>query len=416
MRPLLAALLLAAAAAGTARAADEPKANTLTAREIADGWILLFDGQTTFGWRPSSSESDVKPDVAVRDGTLILSGYQTSLFCTSWFRYFEISFEYRTAGVRQDEPSTDADFNVHTPSDGKRPGLSIGSGFGDPRSKDWGRMRVTFAPDGWSLSRQDNPTEKPRDSKQELGKQYGVSELRFSTPHLKDSRLTLRNVKLRPLGGQPLFNGKDLTGWKKYEGDDKRNKTEFSVTKEGWLHLKNGPGDLQTEGRYDDFVLQAECRTNGKNLNSGVFFRCIPGEYQNGYEAQIHNGFDAEHPKEYVVEEYDPKTNEPKDKKKVTSPALDYGTGAIYRRVPARSQAAKDGEWFTMTVVARGRHIATWVNGVQQVDWTDNRPLKDNPRNGCRLEKGPVSLQGHDATTDIDFRNLRLAELPRPAK
>ena len=51
-----------------------------------------------------------------------------------------------------------------------------------------------------------------------------------------------------PAGFVALFNGKDLTGWKKFTADEKRAKTEFSVTKEGWLHLKSGPGDLQTEG------------------------------------------------------------------------------------------------------------------------------------------------------------------------
>ena len=66
-----------------------------------------------------------------------------------------------------------------------------------------------------------------------------------------------------------------------------------------------------------------------------------------------------------------------------------------------------------MTIVAQGRHFAVWVNGIQVTDWTDNRPLKDNARNGCRLEKGAISLQGHDPTTDIDFRNVRLAELPK---
>jgi hypothetical protein len=26
------------------------KPNTLTPKEIADGWLLLFDGESTFGW------------------------------------------------------------------------------------------------------------------------------------------------------------------------------------------------------------------------------------------------------------------------------------------------------------------------------------------------------------------------------
>ncbi len=51
------------------------------------------------------------------------------------------------------------------------------------------------------------------------------------------------------------------------------------------------------------------------------------------------------------------------------------------------------------------------MNGIAVVDWTDNRPLKDNARNGCRLEKGNISLQGHDPTTDLLFRNLRIAEM-----
>jgi hypothetical protein len=72
---------------------------------------------------------------------------------------------------------------------------------------------------------------------------------------------------------------------------------------------------------------------------------------------------------------------------------------------------SKDNEWFTMTVAAQGRHLATWVNGVQVVDWIDNRPENDNARNGAKLAKGNVSLQGHDPTTDLSFRNIRIAEL-----
>ena len=69
-----------------------------------------------------------------------------------------------------------------------------------------------------------------------------------------------------------------------------------------------------------------------------------------------------------------------------------------------------------MTVVAQGRHLATWVNGVQVTDWDDHRPLNDNARNGCCLNAGPISIQGHDPTTDLSFRNFRIAELPAPTK
>jgi hypothetical protein len=379
MRRLIPTLFLLAAA-GVARAADQPKPNTLTPKEIADGWILLFDGETTFGWK-------VDGEAKVSDGTLIIGGEKaTTATLTTTFG----TCEYRLEHTDLQGPGQ---AKVSFSGAGEGGGTAAGSCVIRPASGDQKAWHVYSG----SLTSGDLPIR---------------TTVRVEVP--AGARVALQNFKIRPTGTKALFNGKDLTGWKRFTADEKRAKTEFSVTGEGYLHLKNGPGDLQSEKQLDDFVLQVECRTNGKNLNSGVFFRCIPGDYQNGYEAQIHNGF-AESPKEYTVEEFDPKTHELKDKVKVKSAASDYGTGAIYRRVPARTHAANDNEWFTMTVVAHGRHIATWVNGVQQVDWTDNRPLKDNPRNGCRLEKGPISLQGHDPTTDIDFRSIRAVALPRPA-
>jgi hypothetical protein len=165
--------------------------------------------------------------------------------------------------------------------------------------------------------------------------------------------------------------------------------SKFEVTKEGELSVKNGPGDLVTEKEFDNFVLQFECKTLGHGLNSGIFFRCIPGQYQNGYEAQIQNAF----------------RNGDRTK------PVDFGTGAIYRRVAARRVVSNDNEWFTMTIAANGKHISTWVNGYQTVDWTDERKANDNPRQGYRSAKGPLSIQGHDKTTDLLFKNIRIAEL-----
>ena len=234
----------------------------------------------------------------------------------------------------------------------------------------------------------------------------GGVQLEWNVPK-GGSTLYLKNVKLRPLGLTSVFNGKDLTGWKEFPG----KKSKFTVTPGGEINIKDGPGDLQTEGKYDDFVLQLECISNGKHLNSGVFFRCRDGEYQNGYEAQIRNQFTAEPTQEYTLEEYDPLTHKLVAKKKAKFTAVDYGTGAIYRRQPARKEVAKDGEWFTFTILAHKNHFLTWVNGIQVADWTDNRPPSDNARTGCRLEAGHLSLQGHDPTTDLSFRNFRIAAI-----
>jgi hypothetical protein len=219
--------------------------------------------------------------------------------------------------------------------------------------------------------------------------------------------VAVRQMKIRPLNAKPLFNGKDLAGWNIFPG----KKSKVLVTG-GAINIKDGPGDLQTEGKFGDFVLQLECISNGKHLNSGVFFRCRDGEYQNGYEAQVRNQFTEQPTQKYLLEEYDPKTNKLLGKKEAMFTAVDFGTGAIYRRVPARKEVSKDGEWFTLTVAAHGNHFATWVNGVQVVDWTDNRPRSDNARTGCRLEAGHISFQGHDPTTDLSFRNIRIQEYP----
>ncbi len=92
---------------------------------------------------------------------------------------------------------------------------------------------------------------------------------------------------------------------------------------------------------------------------------------------------------------------------------VDIGTGGIYNRQPARKVVSNDREWYTMTVIAHGTHMATWVNGYQVTDFTDTAPIRDNARKGAKVAKGPISLQGHDPTTDLSFKNIRIAELPK---
>jgi hypothetical protein len=112
-----------------------------------------------------------------------------------------------------------------------------------------------------------------------------------------------------------------------------------------------------------------------------------------GYEAQIYNR----------CEENDP-----------ARPAR-YSTGAIDDRQLARRLVSRDDETFTMTVVAHGPHIATWVNGYPMTDWTDRRAPHENPRQGLRLAPGTLQLQAHDPATDVAFRRIRVGEL-QPAE
>lgn len=362
----------------------------LTPQEIAEGWILLFDGETTFGWK-------IDGDAKVTDGLLTVGGdKETIVTLTTEFGDLEVRLAYRSLGEKPVE--------LWLAKSTSKSVTKLGRSGADIKGWDEGIIKW----EGNSVTKEFRTAAGGKARSQgTFGGVLGRSTFGFSIP--AGTKLVLREAKVKSLGLQPIFNGKDLTGWREFPG----RKSKFTVTDKGELNIKDGPGDLQTEAAWANFVLQFDCKSHGKHLNSGLFFRCRPGEYQNGYEAQIRNQFTPEPTQEYTIEDYDPETNKLVGKRKIKSAAFDYGTGAIYRRMPARKEMSKDNEWFTMTVIADGRHFATWVNGIQVVDWTDNRPLSDNARTGCRLEAGPISLQGHDPTTHLSFRNFRIAEISK---
>ena len=203
----------------------------------------------------------------------------------------------------------------------------------------------------------------------------------------REGPVAFRNIRLRPLGLKPLFNGRDLDGWT----TERAEQSKFDVTGDGELHVINGPGQIETNGELANFVLQLDCQVNGDGLNSGIFFRTLREGRWTGYESQINNRFNNG------------------DR---TKPA-DFGTGGIYRRQPARRVVPDDHEWFTKTIVADGPHMAVWVDGYQVSDWTDPRPPAESPREGRRDGAGVIAIQGHDPTTNLLFRNIRAAELPQ---
>ncbi len=384
LRFVLVGLLVLAAAPGWAA---EP--NTLTEDEIAEGWILLFDGETQFGWKAAS-----KADWCVDDGALTAStGEAGLLHTTSQFGNYVLKVDFRTAA------ETQSGVFLRTspkPADGNGRCYKIslaGQGESDwPTGSIVGRKKAESARDSQDWRTLEVMADGPRFAVKIDGKP--VLELEDPKPlgrgfvglEYRQGKIQFRNIKLKPLGTQSLFNGKDLAGWKTFPEMASR----FTVTPEGWMNVKNGRGMIESESSYDDFTLQLDVLVSGEGLNSGIFFRCIPGEVMNGYEAQIQNAC------------VDGDRTKPKD----------CGTGGFFRRQNARRIVADDFRWFTMTVHADDKHMACWVNGIQVSDWTDRRAPDANPRRGVREEAGTLQIQGHDPTTDLSFRNLRIAEMP----
>lgn len=389
LRRLLPSIVVFLVATGAYSAEETPPQNRLSPEELAAGWILLFDGETLFGWQPNN-----QANWHVTDGAIAVSeGQQGLLNTTSEFADYQLKLEFRAnkttnSGVflrtaaKPTDPASDcyelniaADDNPFpTGSFVKRQPCGDGHTTGQ-----WQAYDVTVDGGHFVIELDGHVVLDYTDPKPVRRGFIGLQ--------LNQGPVEFRNIKLRPLGLKPIFNGRDLAGWKEYPG----KKSKFSVTPDGELNVKNGPGQLETEQRYGDFVLQVEVFVNGEKRNSGIFFRSIPGDWWMGYESQIHNGY-ADNDR--------------------TRP-LDFGTGAVYRRQKARRVVSNDFEWFAKTIVATGNHIAVWVNGQQVTDWTDNRAPNENPREGLRTEPGTFIIQGHDPTTDISFRNLRAAETPK---
>jgi len=384
MRPaLLLALLILVATSASVRA------EALSPAEIRDGWLQLFDGESMFGWEPNA-----KTDWRVTDGVISADGGEQGLLCTtSEFADYVLKIEFRSSpqtnsGVflrtplKPTDPAKDCyELNIAAPDVSPfYTGSFVNRQKASPvqASGDWQSYEVT-AQGGHFVIKLDGRTVLDYTDPQPLargriGLQYRAGPIAF------------RNIRLKPLSLASIFNGRDLAGWTVFP--DK--KSVYSVTKSGELNVTNGNGQLESTGQYADFTLQLEIFSAGDHLNSGIFFRSIPGEFWNGYEAQIQNGY--------------------KDGDR--SKPMDCGTGGIYRRQNARKVVSNDFEWFTMTVLADGPHLSTWVNGYPVADWTDTRQPDSNPRKGLRTAAGTLIIQGHDPTTNLSFRNFRIQELP----
>lgn len=178
---------------------------------------------------------------------------------------------------------------------------------------------------------------------------------------------------------KPLFNGKDLTGWRL------RNPTgraSWSVEPGGVLKNTVEKGmhgtDLVTEKKFWNFTVRYEYMTP-ENSNSGFYLR-------GRHEIQILG---------------DHKSGQ----------ATITGNGSIYNfKAPDKFVTKPSGEWQTAEATIIGNRITVIMNGVKIHDNVECNKATGSEIDNKINEPGPIFLQGDHGT--VSFRNIRIKELP----
>ena len=151
---------------------------------------------------------------------------------------------------------------------------------------------------------------------------------------------------------KPLFDGKDLTGWKHVGPGN-------MTVENGLIQTHGGMGLLYwTGGKLGNCRIRVVYKMRDYNDNSGVFVRIpieprepwMPVHY--GYEVQIDNDPGNSGEDEYHV------------------------TGTLYSLTKPLSKPGKPGpEWNTMLITLDGPRTIVEVNGQKITDYTEGQPV-----------------------------------------
>ncbi|MFK7912007.1 MAG: DUF1080 domain-containing protein [Akkermansiaceae bacterium] len=183
----------------------------------------------------------------------------------------------------------------------------------------------------------------------------------------------------------PLFNGKDLTGWKN------PYKHGTAVVVDGEIHLTaNRKFFLTTEKTYSDFELKVEIQLPEVGpANSGVMLRChVQPNKVFGYQAECDPTKRA-----WTGRIYD----EGRRKWKLFEKAQKVETSKVQ---------APLGKWIKYRILAVGDHLQVWVDGALT---TDLRDAED--------ASGHIGIQHHgEKGKTYRFRNISIREIKAAAK
>jgi hypothetical protein len=183
----------------------------------------------------------------------------------------------------------------------------------------------------------------------------------------------------------PLFNGKDLTGWKANESPETFRVEDGKIVANGNRSHLFYVGEVKNHV-FKNFELKAQVFCKPVS-NSGIYFHT---EFQDkgwpakGFECQVcTDGF--------------------KDPRK---------TGSLYAVKDVNQCPAKDDEWFDYHIIVKGKSVTTKINGKSIVEWT--QPDDYVPKKGFEgriIGSGTFALQGHDPGSRVEFKNIRVKPL-----
>jgi hypothetical protein len=364
--------------------------------EAQEGWLRLFDG-TMSGWNASGGEWQTKDNVLTSDMAFtrrIVTAYPISDFL--------LKFDYRLSAT----PSGAA-LRIRTSRDGE----PSESGYRIPlsdSSKEWpaGSIvnRTAASPASLSLGSWHSMIVEA------LGDHIKVEIDGHTTADIHDDAahsgyiafestrgvaLDVRDLRTKPLNIKQIFDGNDLSGWKNipyqpvakkgllhdiFGGDNKPHSANWTV-KAGAVHGEKGPGSIESENQYENFILQlratANVDSNKKDAYPALYARNGAGTSATGYPLGIgsHLGEIGSFAKPHKP--------------------VDNNHGSVLE-----------------TVIADGRNFYIFLNGVLSTVYHDTRPEATSLKQGARTGGGVFSLELPKDVNAVDFSTIAAASIP----
>lgn len=406
----------------------EPELNALSEAERKDGWSLLFDGNSTDHWRGYKKEGFPGQGWRIDDDAIQVQagGGGGDIITKLPYTDFEFAFDWKVSegansGVMYrvaetdgasymtgpeyqvlDDPNYPGETSPLTRS-GALYGMVAAEGKALVPTGEYNRGRILVVGnhvEHWlngvrvcSYELHDAAwKEMIENSKFKAWPGFGMEPgghlcLQDHGNDVWFRNLKVRDLSARPAEAEPIFNGKDLSGWTYHLRDGGTPEQVWNVTDEGVLVCLGNPiGYMRTEADHKNYVMTLEWRFNPvtkKSGNSGVLLRMVGEDkvWPKSIEAQLHGGNagDFWNIGEFPMKVVESRTNGRNTKK-------------------THGNELPIGEWNRYEITVWRGHVVLRVNGeVLNQAWD------------CEEVAGKICLQSEGA--EIHFRNIAIQDL-----